>query len=108
MRRLAVLFERRLVTIDLVEVIDVLVFLVLQYVEAVAARLVLLGAERIDLDRLQKLIPPVQLDPNLDPQCNHKHLLFRAKRYSPSTSFIPYRPGGLPASHSAARTAPFE
>src|SRR5262245_47000433 len=44
-RHRAVLFERRLVLVDFVEVVDVLVLPILKNVEAVAARLVALGAE---------------------------------------------------------------
>jgi len=45
--------QRRLVAVDLVEVIDVRVLLIVQHVEAQAARLILLGAEGVHLDRLE-------------------------------------------------------
>src|SRR5262245_9116671 len=55
--------QRGLVTVDLEEVVDVLVLLVLEHVEARAPRLVPLGAERVHLDRLQELLAKLGLDP---------------------------------------------
>src|SRR6185295_11762152 len=53
-RHRAVLLQRRLVLVDLVEVVDAFVLLILQDVEAVAAGLVALGAERVHLDGLEE------------------------------------------------------
>ena len=55
MRCRAMRLERRLVFVDLVEIVGVLVLRVLQHVETGAARLVALGAEGIDLDRLEEI-----------------------------------------------------
>ena len=60
-----------LVTVGLVEVVDVLVLRVLQYIEAQAARLVPLGAESIHLDRFEKALAPVRLHPDLHPHRQH-------------------------------------
>src|SRR5204863_7717221 len=75
MRRGAMRLQRRFVPIDFVEVIDVRVLLVVQHIEAKAARLVPLGAERIDLDRLQEARASLRLDPDLYPQRYHTLLL---------------------------------
>src|SRR5262245_42661681 len=70
-RHRAVLLQRRLVLVDLVEVVDVLVLLVLQHVEAVAAGLVTLGAERVHLDGLEEPRLAVRLDLHLHPHGDH-------------------------------------
>src|SRR5262245_25712206 len=82
-RRGAVSLERGHVLVDLVEVVDVLVLLVLQDVEPEAARLVALGAERVDLDRLEE--PPllVRLHAHLHPDRQHRVLL--SSRHTAST-----------------------
>src|SRR5579862_4059857 len=71
MRRGAMRLQRGFVLVDLVEVVGVLVLRVLQDVEAGAAGLVALGAERIDLDRLEKIGTPVRLDLHLHPDRDH-------------------------------------
>jgi hypothetical protein len=50
-----------LVAVDFVEVVDVLVLLVLQYIEPQAAGLVTLGTQRIDLDRFQEALALLRL-----------------------------------------------
>src|SRR2546422_115249 len=71
MRRRAMSLDRRLVAVDLHKVVDVLVLPVLQDVEAQTPRLVALGADRVDLDRLEELVALFRLDPDLDPQRQH-------------------------------------
>jgi hypothetical protein len=66
-------FERCLVAINLVEIIDVLVLCVLQHVEPQAARLVPFGAQGIGFDRRQKTLARLRLHPHLDP--NRQHLI---------------------------------
>src|SRR6185503_9545236 len=58
---------------DLVEVVHGLVLLVLEHVEAEAARIVSLGGERVGLDGLQELVPHRRLDPHLHPDREHRH-----------------------------------
>src|SRR6266446_82903 len=74
-RHLAMRLERGLVLVDLVEVVDVLVLLVLQDVEAETVLLVPLGAERIGLDRFEEALAPLRLDPDLHPDRDHGYLL---------------------------------
>jgi hypothetical protein len=68
--------ERRLVAVDLVEIIDVLVLPVLQHIEAHAARLVPLGAQGVCLDRREKTLARLRLHPDLDPNRQHAIPLF--------------------------------
>src|SRR5271165_3885910 len=51
-RRHTMGFERRLIPVDFVKVIDVRVLLIMQNIEPQAARFIALGAQSIDLDRL--------------------------------------------------------
>ena len=67
--------QRRLVAVDLVEVVDVRVFGVLQDVEAQAAGLIALGAQRVHLDGFEEALPILGLDANPDPDCQHRDLL---------------------------------
>src|SRR5271167_111270 len=57
----AMRFKRRLVPVGFEEVVDVLVLHILKNVEAQTARLVPLGTEGIDLDRLQKTLALIGL-----------------------------------------------
>src|SRR5262245_13673403 len=79
-RRRAVRLERGLVLVHLVEVVDVLVLRVLQHVEPQTAGLVLLRAERVDLDGLQELVPHLRLDARLHPDRQHGRVSFRVAR----------------------------
>src|SRR5205823_10610867 len=88
-RRGAMRLDRRLIAVDLVEVVDVRVLLIVQHVEAHAARLISLGAESIDLDRLQEALAPFRLDPHLYPQRYHRLL-------PPTTSMSPATAGATP------------
>ena len=63
-----------LVLVDLVEVVDVLILRILEHIEAQAAGLVPLRAERVHLDRLQEALPLLRLDPHLDPDRQHGDL----------------------------------
>src|SRR5258707_710658 len=63
--------QRRLVPVNLEEVIDVRVLLVVQDVEAQAARLIPLRADCIHLDRLEETIARLRLDPDLHPYRQH-------------------------------------
>src|SRR5882724_9608463 len=67
--------EGGLVLVDLIEVVDVRLLRVLQDIEAEAARLVTLGAERIHLDGLEKALPLPWLDVHLHPDRQHARLL---------------------------------
>jgi len=80
MRRGAMRLQRRLVAVHFVEIIDVRVLLVVQHVEAQTARLVPLGAQRIHLDRLQKTVAPLRLDPDLHPHRQHMPSCLTARR----------------------------
>src|SRR5215813_4576923 len=73
-RRRPMRFQRRLVPVDLVKVVDILVLNVLKDVEAHAARLVPLGAEGIGLDRLEETLAPVKLYADLHPDRQHCRL----------------------------------
>jgi hypothetical protein len=55
-RRCPVRFQRGFVPVNLEEVIDILVLLVSQYVEAKAAWLIPFGAQGIRLDRLEETL----------------------------------------------------
>src|SRR5438067_7091120 len=63
--------ERGLVFVDLVEVVRVRVGVVLQHVEAITARLVALGAERVLLDRGQEARALGWLHADLHPDREH-------------------------------------
>ena len=67
--------QRRLVLVDLEEIVDVRVLLVLQHVEAQAPRLVPLRAEGVHLDGLEKALSLIRLDAHLDPHREHGGLL---------------------------------
>src|SRR5262249_44680863 len=78
-RRCTMRLERRHVLVDLVEVVDVLVLLVLENVEPEAARLIALGAERVDLDRLEETLLLVRLHAHFHPDRKHRALLRDAR-----------------------------
>src|SRR5882762_2577523 len=63
--------QRRLVLIDFVEVVSVLVLRVLQHVEPETAGFVPLGAQGVDLDRLEAPLLLVRLHAYLHPDCEH-------------------------------------
>src|SRR5262245_61294768 len=67
----AMRLERGLIRVYLVEVVDVLVPLVLENVEAEACGLVALRAEGVHLDRLQETLSQRRLDPHLHPDREH-------------------------------------
>ena len=50
------------------KVVHVLVLLIAKYVEPQAPGLIALSAKRVHLDRVEKALPLLGLDPNLDPQ----------------------------------------
>src|SRR5262249_23846522 len=78
-RRCTMRLERRHVLVDLVEVIDVLILLVLENVEPEATRLIALGAERVDLDRLEETLLLVRLHAHFHPDRKHRDLLRDAR-----------------------------
>src|SRR5262249_43153514 len=72
--------------VHFVEVIDVLVLLVLENVEAHAARLVSFGTEGIHLNRLQEALARLRLHPDLHPHRQHRGLVLSAARTQISAS----------------------
>src|SRR5438034_10264196 len=83
MRHRAMCFQSGLVLVDLVEVVDVLVVLVLEDVEAQASRLVPFGTERVHLDGLDKALSQLGLDAPLHPNRLHGDLLLLSDMTSP-------------------------
>src|SRR6202022_2638903 len=88
---------RGLVLVGLVEVVEVRVLLVLQHVEAQAARLVALRAERVDLDGLEELLPHLRLDPHLHPHRDHRSPPSPEVVAAPPRPTVPRSPPGLPS-----------
>src|SRR5882762_6832027 len=85
--RRAMGLERRLVLVDLVEVVGVLVLRVLQHVEPETAGFVALGAQRVDLDRFEEPLLLVRfhayLHPDRDhwsPPCSATRMVARSRR----------------------------
>src|SRR5207244_12184660 len=83
-RHRAMCFQRGLVLVDLVEVVDVLVVLDLEDVETQASRLVPFGTERVHLDGLEKALAQLGLDAHLHPNRQHGNLLVLSDMTSPA------------------------
>jgi hypothetical protein len=66
--------KRCLVAVNFEEVIDIAVLLILQDIEPSAAGFITLGTESIGFDRREEPLAFLWLDPNLDPNCQHKLL----------------------------------
>src|SRR5207244_4876760 len=80
-----------LVPVDFVEIVDVLVLCVLKDVEAHAARLIPLGAERVHLDRLQEALALLWPHSDLHPHRQHAASLLTATLASPGAACAPAR-----------------